>query len=440
MVSSQWTTERASFRYSYFQYGGPPDASSRAVLHDGLFHAVSERFEDLVRPAGRRVPLWAQDLLQISKAVHLADRMSKRDRAADGWTRRIDLAVQVVDNQPWEGDPLQDLHDLLGTMTGDHWQVTLWPGARAEGPPDALFADRSVREVALFSGGLDSTSYAAESVRTRGESPLFVTFAAPKLQAQQLRVFTKTTGGLTREERLKPISILVRGNDRSNRSRGLLFISTAVYTAATHRAERVMVPENGHLAVNPPLTTARLSACSTRSVHPRTLMLINRIIESVSDSGPRVVNPYIFLTKGQVCQRARDAGLTANDLADTVSCGSPSRQRDGFHCGHCFPCLVRRASLLASTGRDLTKYKRDFWTLPLDDSSSDDAYALHQWLHRPFTTHHLISDIRLPDDMKPVDLMPVLLKSRAELTLMIDELVPAGNPLRQGGVLADIRR
>src|SRR3569833_335360 len=190
MVSSQWTTERASFRYSYFQYGGPPAASSRAVLHDGLFHAVSERFEDLVRPAGRRVPRWAQDLLQISKAVHLADRMSKRDRAADGWTRRIDLAVQVVDNQPWEGDPLQDLHDLLGTMTGDHWQVTLWPGARAEGPPDALFADSSVREVALFSKKKNTTTNNTKNKQTHKKTPHNNTFAAPKLQAQQLSVFT----------------------------------------------------------------------------------------------------------------------------------------------------------------------------------------------------------------------------------------------------------
>lgn len=166
-------------------------------------------------------------------------------------------------------------------------------------------------------------------------------------------------------------------------------------------------------------------------------MLINRIVDAVGDSGLKVENPYLFLSKGQVCRRAKDAGLRAGDLADTVSCGSPSRRPRGFfHCGHCFPCLVRRASMLASAGRDLTEYETDFWTLPPAEASSDDAYAVRQWLERPFTTRDLISDVELPSDVKAADLMPVLLQSRMELAEMIDELVPAENPLRQSAIFA----
>ena len=64
----------------------------------------------------------------------------------------------------------------------------------------------------------------------------------------------------------------------SSRSRGLLYVAAAVYAAAAHGARTVLVPENAQLAVNLPLSPSRAGACSTRSVHPRTLSLLNNLI------------------------------------------------------------------------------------------------------------------------------------------------------------------
>src|SRR5690606_2923543 len=69
--------------------------------------------------------------------------------------------------------------------------------------------------------------------------------------------------------------------ERSSRSRGLLYLAAAVHAAAAHGVRRVDVPENGQLAVNPPLTPSRLGALSTRSVHPWTLHQLNELIDAV---------------------------------------------------------------------------------------------------------------------------------------------------------------
>jgi hypothetical protein len=426
-------TENSTYRYYYGQRDRSTDAAARAGLNDRYFHASKDRFEDLVRPAGLSVPIWAQDLFRIAKATHLADRKSKRDVAVDKWTRHIDLLIQVQDCEPWQGSALNDLHLLLGTLTGDNWQVSLCPGAHTEGPQDALFHDDPVPKVALFSGGLDSTSYAAEQILAHHERLLFVTYSVPKLNRPQREIFDSIADPA--HPPLRPIPQQVSGGDLSNRSRGFLFVATAIYAAATHRSEEVVVPENGQLAINSPLTPARLAACSTRSVHPRTLMLINRIIAAVSNQPLKVHNPYLRLTKGQVCRRALDAGLSPEVLAQTVSCGSPPilRRKDlPYHCGCCFPCLVRRSALLTSADIDTTAYARDFWEVESTRDTADDAYALRSWLSRPFTTRDLIADIPLPPNVKPADLMPMLVRGRKELSHMIEELVPSTHPFRRG--------
>lgn len=64
--------------------------------------------------------------------------------------------------------------------------------------------------------------------------------------------------------------------------------------------ERVSLPENGQLAINPPLTPGRLGALSTRSARPNTITLLNRAISGVGGT-VKVTNPLLDRTKGEVC-------------------------------------------------------------------------------------------------------------------------------------------
>ncbi|GAA2216839.1 7-cyano-7-deazaguanine synthase [Micromonospora olivasterospora] len=178
------------------------------------------------------------------------------------------------------------------------------------------------------------------------------------------------------------------------------------------------VPENGQLALNPALTPARVAACSTRSVHPHTLSLLNELIRSVGGE-VSLVNPYLHLTKGEVCQHALTAGLPPAVLTGaTVSCGHPPRDRSEFHCGHCYPCLVRRSGLLAAIGADDTPYAKDVWSLPDDLDAAADRRALHRWLSRRFGVRDLFTDMPLPDGLDLCPLLQVVERGRAELATL----------------------
>jgi queuosine biosynthesis protein QueC len=183
----------------------------------------------------------------------------------------------------------------------------------------------------------------------------------------------------------------------------------------------VNVPENGQVALNPPLTAARSAACSTRSVHPLTLHHLNALIALISAgaSGVRVVNPLAHLTKGGVCRLACSAGLSSLDLAATLSCGKPPvRQRHGSrsaNCGVCFPCLVRRSGLLQTDGGDLTIYEASPWSDALSPHRSRDWRALQLWLHTRYTLDDLLADTPLPPSTDTAAVLDVIRRGREEL-------------------------
>jgi hypothetical protein len=228
--------------------------------------------------------------------------------------------------------------------------------------------------------------------------------------------------------------MVVGSLERSSRSRGLLYIATAVYMAAAHGASRVHLPENGQLALNLPLAPGRLAACSTRSAHPRTLDLLNQLIAALGGD-VMVANPFNGLTKGEVCDLALVAGLTSETLCATVSCGHPPHTRNAnrlFHCGHCYPCLVRRAGLHHALSADNTGYQHDPWRLPSNDSKVEDLYSLLLWLSKPLTNMELIADTPLPAGTNSVDVMPVQQRARRELTDFLGTVLPENGLYRDG--------
>ncbi|MFE5038474.1 7-cyano-7-deazaguanine synthase [Streptomyces sp. NPDC056683] len=169
----------------------------------------------------------------------------------------------------------------------------------------------------------------------------------------------------------------------------------------------VHIPENGQLALNPPLTPARSAAWSTRSVHPWTLDRLNALVSAVSEAGSmvEVVNPWAGLTKGDVCKAGGAAGLTPTDLEATWSCGKPPARRSGgppiANCGVCFPCLVRRSGLLHANGTEPTTYEAEPWDNGLSHVRGTDWRALQQWLLRPFAMIDVVTDTPLPPGTDP---------------------------------------
>ena len=331
--------------------------------------------------------------------------------------------------------------ELLQTLTADRWEVTFQPASPVWERQGRVIDDWKAAEVALFSGGLDSTAFAADLARRPGEDMLLVMFYDPPTKSRQEEVFRKIEKIAENSKRTvhrRIASQMVHGHGRplelSSRSRGLLYIATAVYLAAAHGTPRVLLPENGQLAVNLPLTPSRPAACSTRSAHPRTLDLLNQLITALGGD-VTVMNPLQNLTKGEVCDLALKAGLTGATLYSTVSCSHPPRNRNPqglFHCGWCYACLVRRSGLWHALSADRTGYQHDPWKLPSKDPKAEDLMALLLWLSIPLNSRSLFSDLPLPAEISPADLLPVQHRARKELSAMLGNVLPEDGPYRTG--------
>jgi hypothetical protein len=395
-------------------------------LTENDFLDAEGRVTSAAAMSGQPAPEWARDLLEIARAVFLTDKRFHRGSTPDRWTRDIELLVQVREPEVWGDGPRRHLDALLGTLTGDRWQVTVHGGARPEQPELPIQRARPVVAVALLSGGLDSACHGASLARARsGESVLFVS-CADRMRATQDRVVTAI-------RRINP-TIVWRYLDQrpssrngeplepSSRTRGFFYAAAAVHAAAAHGVQRVDIPENGQLAVNPALTAGRLGALSTRSVHPWTLHLYNQLISSVGGD-VELVNPLLHLTKGEVCDRGHRAGLSEAALFGTVSCGRHS-YLGNRNCGSCFPCLVRRSGLLAALGVDASGYEYE----RIDESQGADLRAVQQWLGQEFGERDLVADMPWPPGTTPRSVLPVVERGRAELASMVEHLPRAVPP------------
>lgn len=338
---------------------------------------VGAQLLDAVRtlPAPPSVAAW--DFLALALAVTATDRFVDRADAADGWTRVLALEIALHDPTPWIAEA-GTLAAVLRFLTGDIWHLRFSAGGAAVPTMPARGAARGTDRdcVSLFSGGLDSLIGAVDLVAA-GRRPLLVSQASPKegpvqaTLAADLGLAAHRFDGRARERYRPPY-------EASSRARSLLFIAYGVLAAMSLAAAGaapafVCVPENGLIAINPPLTRRRIGSLSTRTTHPFFLESLGRVLTRVGLAVP-LDNPYRWQTKGEMLARCRDASrdvvLLERLAARSYSCGKGKRLNQ--HCGRCVPCLIRRAAFQHAEVPDATRY----WAADLATSGhNDDVYA-----------------------------------------------------------------
>jgi hypothetical protein len=111
------------------------------------------------------------------------------------------------------------------------------------------------------------------------------------------------------------------------------------------RIETVYIPENGLIALNPPLGKNRLGTLSTRTAHPKYLMELADFLKAMGVFAGNLRNPFLFESKTDML-RGLDRKL-APAMLRSVSCARPSRFKNlGVrHCGYCVPCIYRRIAM-----------------------------------------------------------------------------------------------
>lgn len=411
---------------------GPVDAAYTAPPWTQLswrnVRVTSRQLQSFATPGDPPAP-WARDLFTLVTAAYVADRHAQYPDKTF-WQREIHLDIPVADPDPWMGQATATLESLLGYLSGDVWHLQIRPGISFTPFTQlSIRGDWRAEQVALFSGGIDSTAAASAIAAKPGDPLLLVSYHRGKTKQVQEDVLAAVRRHARRVVHHAPLdSALSAGdkkrkqamNDSEHRTRGLRFIGTGVYLAAAHGVKTLTVPENGQLAVNPPLSLSRAGAWSTRSVHPWVIALANKLIEQVGGD-VRIENPLLTKTKGQVSRLALESGLTETELLLTNSCSTPNlNMGDGMmHCGGCFACLVRRSGLQAAGVEDTTPYQQSFSDAPLDTTLEENTRALDLWLRRGFSRLDLTVDLPLPDTAADL-LLPVIETGRIELRAMLD--------------------
>jgi hypothetical protein len=93
-------------------------------------------------------------------------------------------------------------------------------------------------------------------------------------------------------------------------------------------------------------------------MHPLTLATVNELLQLVLPTNVRVVMPFFFYTKGQLCSQV---GPALSGLASvSMSCdeGEGHKPESMQHCGLCTSCIFRRIAIKAARqGPDSTSYR-----------------------------------------------------------------------------------
>ena len=304
------------------------------------------------------------DFLSIALAVTAADTFVDREDAPDRWCRDFKLIVALCDPAPWVS-VVAELETALRFLTGDSWTLDFLPGGC---PPPAINKRRTkwtidipenTDAVALFSGGLDSTIGALDLL-AGGRNPLLVSHAYQfdaGIQTDVLRHLPRPAARFG--VNLHPVKLRDTSADITMRSRSFNFLAIAG-VAASVVAEvtaanlvPLIVPENGFIALNAPLTPRRVGSLSTRTTHPYFLGKIQRVFDQVGIPA-MISNPYEFKTKGEMFRDCQNLLALQSAAPKTMSCSNWKRK--SMACGRCVPCLIRRASFEFAGVADTSDY------------------------------------------------------------------------------------
>jgi hypothetical protein len=287
----------------------------------------------------------AWDFLSIALSVIAADESCSRSTSGDGWTRDIDLTISLNDPTFWVENK-GPLETALRFLTTDRWTLS-FIGNGLLPPPPTSPPSRPEDCVCLLSGGLDSLIGALD-LKAAGKRPLLVSQVAKGNKNFQQTFANAVGGGLLHLQLNHNTSPPPGFSERSQRARSLIFIGYGVLAATCLDRYRnggiieLRIPENGFISLNIPLTPLRLASHSTRTTHP---YFISRVQDLLDLAGLRValVNPYQFLTKGEMLLGCMDQAALKKYAADSTSCGRFARNAF-VQCGRCVPCIIRRAA------------------------------------------------------------------------------------------------
>jgi 7-cyano-7-deazaguanine synthase in queuosine biosynthesis len=347
------------------------------------------------------------DFFLFTASIYGIDRFIERRRnSVDGWSRDLEIEFPVRHLSIWNKGK-NEIEKMLSFLTGDYWNISFYQ-AEFSFPNEPLKKEflGSFSQVNLFSGGLDSLIGALDHLKSKPSEKIVLVshydrkMAKPhKDQRDLLNLINPIYGD--QYVQVPSINVSLEKStiktETTLRSRSLLFSGMALLIAQSKNISNIIVPENGSVSLNFPLSSSRRSACSTRTTHPTVLSFISEIWLKFGLS-TEINNPYEFKTKGEMVAMCKDQTNLVKMLEISNSCGKRGHRAHwdlGFktasHCAVCMPCVYRRAALL--TINDFTTYGNDLNKLNLKTKKGQDMGALLNFLKMPLTFKEIKNEL-----------------------------------------------
>lgn len=349
----------------------------------------------------------AIEFLNAAIGAYIADIRIPRGDNADGWTRDMVLHLAVSDPQRWEST-VPIIQELLSFLTGDYWAIVLRKLPIIQRQNRTIQNHRKPQSniVSLFSGGLDSFIGAIGQIEQYGNVLLIghhgrgggATSVSQNDAIEALRKCYDAKKAPFLRFWIVPPKNVSDKTETTTRARSIIFFGLGLAVASALGESKLVVPENGFISLNVPLTVSRLGSFSTRTTHPHLIDLLRQIASKLGMS-IEIELPYRFSTKGEMISECVNHSLLETAIPATMSCSHPSANRftgaknPNIHCGYCVPCLVRRAAILASGIADSTSYAYPDLSIQLSPNRAADLKAFRIATDRYKERQPMLKDI-----------------------------------------------
>lgn len=312
----------------------------------------------------------ALDLFYISLMVYYADRKIERRFTNDAWTRHFKAYIPVLDLDKWQENKVL-LEKMISFLSGDNWTFEF---RKRDKNLNELKIEKGIEKskvkfnpdiFCMLSGGLDSFIGAIDLLSSNKNVAFIGHYGGGKgvkLYQDFVNKQLRERYNLDERQFFNFYAAPIRGKEDSTRTRSFMFFSHAIILASgVNKDTDLIIPENGLISLNIPLTNSRLGSSSTRTTHPYYIELLQKIITNL-ELKITLKNPYQFKTKGEMIMNCKDQVFLKNNIDNTMSCSHPDqgrylKEKKPCHCGFCLPCIIRRASIEKAYKIDSSSYR-----------------------------------------------------------------------------------
>lgn len=296
--------------------------------------------------------------------------LPRKTFSINGWSRDIMVEFPVESPDTFNNGK-EDLQHLLSFLTGDNWDISFIKReisnlyiSKSRGKVYTDDYRKSFKKVCLFSGGLDSLVGTINQLSTSKDKLALVSHYDASFKgakSDQDKVHKTLSRRYLKRYHIIQTRVDLSGKDANGneityettlRSRSFLFLCQGLFVAnSIGNSIDVLIPENGTISLNHPLTPSRRSSCSTRTAHPHYLLKVMDFISKLGLNNS-IKNEYETKTKGEMLEQCNDRNTLLETFKATCSCAKRGTRKDirdvmigTNHCGICMPCIYRRVAL-----------------------------------------------------------------------------------------------